>query len=75
MASTTRSDPVCGMQVDPETAVAVQHGGRVYYFCESACAETFRTGPHPHWDLRPFSSGTYRARGNSYQTSHGLRST
>ena len=33
------------MQVDPKTAVAVEHSGRVYYFCESACAETFRDDP------------------------------
>lgn len=45
MASTIASDPVCGMQVDPETAVAVVHSGRVYYFCESACADTFRDDP------------------------------
>lgn len=45
MASTSVSDPVCGMQVDPKTAVAVERGGRVYYFCESACAETFRDDP------------------------------
>ena len=45
MASTTASDPVCGMQVEPETAVAVEYGGHVYYFCESACADTFREDP------------------------------
>ena len=45
MASTTASDPVCGMQVDPETAVAVEYGGHVYSFCESACADTFRDDP------------------------------
>lgn len=51
MASTTVIDPVCGMQVDPETAVAVEYGGRVYYFCESACADTFRDDPD-RWILR-----------------------
>jgi Cu+-exporting ATPase len=45
MASTIARDPVCGMQVDPETAVGVEHGGRLYYFCESACADTFRDDP------------------------------
>lgn len=45
MASTSASDPVCGMRVDPETAVAVEHGGYVYYFCESVCADTFRDDP------------------------------
>lgn len=43
MTSTT--DPVCGMQVDPETAVTVAYGGDTYYFCEQACADTFRDDP------------------------------
>jgi len=45
MTSTTASDPVCGMQVNPEKAVAVEYGGHVYYFCESAWADTFRDDP------------------------------
>lgn len=45
MTSTTASDPVCGMRVDPRTAIAVEYGGHVYYFCESTCAETFRDDP------------------------------
>lgn len=45
MTPTTTSDPVCGMQVEPETAVTVEYGGRIYYFCESACADTFRDDP------------------------------
>jgi len=39
------SDPVCGMQIDRETAVAVEYAGDTYYFCESACADTFRDDP------------------------------
>lgn len=46
MASKTTSDPVCGMQVEPENAVAVEYDGHVYYFCESACADTFRDDPN-----------------------------
>ncbi len=45
MTSTTASDPVCGMQVEPESAVAVEYAGHVYYFCESTCADTFRDDP------------------------------
>ncbi len=45
MTPTTTSDPVCGMRVDPESAVAVEYAGDVYYFCESACADTFRDDP------------------------------
>src|SRR5262249_46195174 len=39
-------DPVCGMNVDPARAAAtVEHGGRVYYFCNPSCAERFRKDP------------------------------
>ena len=41
----TKIDPVCGMQVDPQAAIAVVHAGDTYYFCESACADTFRDDP------------------------------
>lgn len=44
MAPTT-SDPVWGMQVDPTTAVKLEYAGEAYYFCESACADTFRDDP------------------------------
>ena len=50
MAPTT-IDPVCGMQVDPSTAVAVEYAGETYYFCESACADTFRDDPD-RWILQ-----------------------
>ena len=42
---TTTSDPVCGMQIDPETAIAVEYADVTYYFCESACADTFGADP------------------------------
>lgn len=45
MTETITTDPVCGMQVDPEAAVTVEYGGRTYYFCESVCADTFRDEP------------------------------
>jgi YHS domain-containing protein len=33
------------MLVDPAVADVVEHAGRRYYFCESACADTFRDDP------------------------------
>ncbi len=39
------TDPVCGMTVDPSTAVTVEFEGETYYFCERACADTFRDDP------------------------------
>ncbi len=39
-------DPVCGMQVDPENAVASRaRNGETYYFCSPGCAEAFDRGP------------------------------
>ena len=42
-------DPVCGMQVDPETARArgltLIHEGREYTFCGKGCLLEFRDDP------------------------------
>lgn len=39
-------DPVCGMDVQPETAAAAwEHAEAVYYFCSAGCMETFRNDP------------------------------
>ncbi len=44
MAST--KDPVCGMNVDEETAVdAVQLSGKTHFFCSKGCAARFRANP------------------------------
>lgn len=40
--STKVVDPVCGMAIDREVAIVVVHAGASYYFCDVACAETFR---------------------------------
>ena len=39
-------DPICGMEVDPGTAVhCVAYDGASYYFCCARCAEKFRMAP------------------------------
>jgi len=39
-------DPVCGMNVEPETARAkVEHGGKSYYFCSVRCGKRFEKEP------------------------------
>lgn len=39
-------DPVCGMKVDPERAVAViEYGSQTYYFCCQGCADRFQSDP------------------------------
>ena len=47
--SQKRTDPVCGMGVDPATAAAnVEHDGTTYYFCSTSCATTFTADPHKY---------------------------
>ncbi len=39
-------DPVCGMDVTPETAAgAWPHEDVTYYFCSTACLERFKADP------------------------------
>ena len=41
------TDPVCKMQVLPETAAAkYEHEGHTYYFCAVRCMERFRANPN-----------------------------
>ncbi|QNN21848.1 heavy metal translocating P-type ATPase [Planctomycetales bacterium ZRK34] len=40
------TDPVCGMQVDPDRAAGhVEHEGRDYYFCSTGCKNKFEADP------------------------------
>lgn len=42
-------DPVCGMEIKPEDAVArIKHEGRDYYFCSESCEEEFRENPEDY---------------------------
>jgi len=44
MAMTT--DPVCGMRIDTDDAVATaEHEGATYYFCSLACHDVFVADP------------------------------
>ncbi|MBI4284137.1 MAG: YHS domain-containing protein [Chloroflexi bacterium] len=37
------SDPVCGMKVDPKTAVTRSIAGKTYYFCSEDCAKSYES--------------------------------
>ncbi len=40
-------DPVCGMEIDPETAFALrEHMGQKFYFCSEDCVGKFDADPH-----------------------------
>lgn len=38
-------DPVCGMTIDADQAIWLDHEGQTYYFCDPACVATFRDDP------------------------------
>jgi Cu+-exporting ATPase len=45
--TTLVTDPVCGMKIDPKTAVTTrEHDGVTFYFCSQGCADTFDADPH-----------------------------
>jgi len=39
------TDPVCGMEVDPEQALSASYQGEAYYFCAEGCREKFSKEP------------------------------
>jgi P-type Cu+ transporter len=42
-------DVVCGMEIEPESAVATEeYKGQTYYFCSSACQEKFKADPEKY---------------------------
>jgi len=45
-------DPVCGMRVDPETALSHEHRGQTYFFCGPRCLERFRANPESYLEPR-----------------------
>ena len=45
--SETVVDPVCGMVISPESAVAQEeHDGAMFYFCSEGCHRAFLNDPH-----------------------------
>jgi Cu2+-exporting ATPase len=42
-------DPVCGMEITPETAYSqTEHQGQIYYFCSQKCATDFKKDPEKY---------------------------
>jgi YHS domain-containing protein len=47
-------DPVCGMAIKPEKAVAtITYEGQLYYFCTEACKKQFEDSPARFASYRP----------------------
>src|SRR3569623_849177 len=47
-------DPVCGMMVDPATAVSAEHNGKTYHFCCDGCRTSFVANPDKYLNQKPF---------------------
>ncbi len=48
-AMATVKDPVCGMDIDPNTAAAAEsYQGKTYHFCSTVCHDKFKTEPEKY---------------------------
>jgi Cu+-exporting ATPase len=54
-ATPLRTDPVCGMQVTPDSKHRAEHAGQDYRFCSARCREKFVADPRRY--LQPQSAG------------------
>lgn len=48
-----RTDPVCGMNVDPATAEHTDHDRRRYFFCSAGCRQEFIIHPDRYATASP----------------------
>ena len=58
------SDPVCGMEVDEESAAREEVRFRevTYYFCSPKCQAAFQLEPQKYVDVEPEEALTYDPR-------------
>ncbi len=51
-------DPICGMQVDENTAqYKSEYNGKTYYFCASGCKKAFDSEPEKYLKSGPVDTG------------------
>lgn len=49
MATTTHTDPICGMKVEEEKAAGQsEYQGQTYYFCGQGCKSKFDQNPQQY---------------------------
>jgi YHS domain-containing protein len=59
----TQTDPVCGMQVDDQTAAGrSEYQGQTYYFCAAGCKRTFDENPDQYAGTSSEGEGGGRSR-------------
>lgn len=53
----TVRDPVCGMEIEPQSAFANrEHMGQTFYFCSKSCVDQFDADPH-HYVMTSATTG------------------
>jgi Cu+-exporting ATPase len=60
-------DPVCGMTVDKNTAIKRVIGGKTYYFCMQACADTLEKTYREHGEKAVKSTVKKKSRSHSME--------
>ena len=55
MTNTVR-DPVCGMDINPNTAAGKSdYQGQTYYFCSTGCKKAFDRNPEKYVDAQGYN--------------------
>ncbi len=44
-STSVTKDPICGMTVDPKTALPGERDGKKFYFCSDHCRKNFLIAP------------------------------
>ncbi len=61
--TTMATDPVCGMQVDPDEAAGTsEHNGETVYFCSLGCKQQFDATPERYVGQQTAQAGASASR-------------
>ncbi|MEO6012263.1 MAG: heavy metal translocating P-type ATPase [Devosia sp.] len=63
-------DPVCGMMVDPGTAVSAEHEGKIYHFCCDGCRTSFVANAVKYINAKPFELPPRKPAAMAHDHSH-----
>lgn len=65
------TDPVCGMEIDTETAEAQEdYAGKPFFFCSAECHRLFKASPERYVGQRQQSGAGSRSTPKSGKDSH-----
>ncbi|KUH34533.1 hypothetical protein APY94_01565 [Thermococcus celericrescens] len=67
-------DPVCGMEVDENTGLKVEYGGKVCYFCSPGCKAEFEANPEKYIGMESMGHSHHSHGGHTHSRhGHGMR--